>query len=304
MRTRGSNLLRDVYRDLRDRRLLFIAIALVAAIVAVPFLIRSDEDPDGAASPSTPAAALDDAEIVDPVVLAEAPELRDFRRRLNMFRSRNPFQPQLTRPVGGTLEDTAATGGGELAESTGGTDVTTLPDGSGDVAVEEGSIASPSDSTTTEPEEPADPVDSVQPSVEEPEPTLYSTRIDVRVGPVGDTNVLKDVRELAYLPDDQHPVVEYISGDFDLTRAVFVVSPAVVSSDGDGKCEPSLQACQFLLLKVDEEQSFEYEDGQVYRLKLVDVTLHEQPFDGNVDPDDPERGSGFSVGRSVAGLTG
>ena len=46
-------MLRDLYRDLRDRRLLPVVIALAVAIVAVPFLLGGGgSDP---VSPSAPA---------------------------------------------------------------------------------------------------------------------------------------------------------------------------------------------------------------------------------------------------------
>ena len=157
-------------------------------------------------------------------------------------------------------------------------------------------------------EDPATPdhhteAEAIEAPVEEPVTTLYTTRIDVRVGPVGDTRVLEGVRELAYLPDRQTPVIQYLLSDLDLTDASFVVSPAVVGTEGEGKCQPTPQACQFLLLEVGEEQSLEYEDGTIYRLKLTGVTLHEAPFENADETNGAERNSSFAVGRSVAALS-
>jgi len=68
-------MLRDLYRDLRDRRLLPVVIALAVAIVAVPFLLGGGgSDP---VSPSAPAvtseAGAGGADPLSPVVLADVP---------------------------------------------------------------------------------------------------------------------------------------------------------------------------------------------------------------------------------------
>ncbi len=85
-------MLRDLYRDLRDRRLLPVVIALAVAIVAVPFLLGGGgSDP---VSPSVPAATSEagagGADPLSPVVLADVPGLRDYRKRLDEFQSRDP----------------------------------------------------------------------------------------------------------------------------------------------------------------------------------------------------------------------
>ena len=51
---KGGDMLKDLYRDLRDRRLLPVVIALAVAIVAVPFLLGGGSEP---VPPTAPAAA-------------------------------------------------------------------------------------------------------------------------------------------------------------------------------------------------------------------------------------------------------
>ncbi len=109
--------------------------------------------------------------------------------------------------------------------------------------------------------------------------TLVTTRIDVRVGPVGDTKVLRDVKFLDFLPDKKTPVLEYLQSDFDLSNAVFIVSPFVLSSEGDGKCAPTPQDCQFVQLQKGDTHAFQYDDGERYTLTLLDVNLHEEPIE-------------------------
>ncbi len=52
---KGGDMLKDLYRDLRDRRLLPVVIALAVAIVAVPFLLGGGSEP---VPPTAPAATV------------------------------------------------------------------------------------------------------------------------------------------------------------------------------------------------------------------------------------------------------
>ena len=74
-------MLRDLYRDLRDRRLLPVVIALAVAIVAVPFLLGGGgSDPVPPPVPAaTSQAGAGGADPLSPVVLADVPGLRDYR---------------------------------------------------------------------------------------------------------------------------------------------------------------------------------------------------------------------------------
>ena len=79
------DLVQNVYRDLRDRRMLSIAVALIGAIILVPFLASAgggDDSSSTAATTAPPTAPFAGDEQLDPVVLAEVPGLRDFRERL------------------------------------------------------------------------------------------------------------------------------------------------------------------------------------------------------------------------------
>lgn len=302
MKLGAPKLVRDVYSDLRDRRLLVVAIALIAAMISVPFLVEgTSTDPGTAAAPGGVQAPAG-FDPLEPAALVETSELRDYRQRLSGLQSRNPFKQQLT----GAVRAATPGGGGGAEPSPLPTQESVAPVSSGIEDTASPTVGAPPASTDVVPVDPVDPpVEEAveQPPVEEPETTLYTTRIDVRVGPVGETRVLEDVKELSYLPDRQIPVVQYLLSDLELTDASFVVSPAVVSTEGEGKCQPTPQACQFLLLEVGEEQSLEYEDGTIYRLKLTGVTLHEEPFESAAETDGAERNSSFAVGRSVAALS-
>ena len=79
----------DLTKDMRDRRLIIPAVALLIAIIAVPLLLASEPEP---VSPAPPAAVDPDAAALVPGVLAvQEVGVRDFRKRLDSLARKNPF---------------------------------------------------------------------------------------------------------------------------------------------------------------------------------------------------------------------
>jgi len=244
---------KDLYRDLRDKKLLPVVAILIAAIVAVPLLLGGgDPEPVApTADSSAVGAGADDAPEARAVVVQQPPSIREFDKRLDSFQRKNPFKQQLTGPTkkqqqaqNGTLEDTSADGGGggggaESADGTGGGN----SGGGGDSGGNGGT---------------------------ETEEFLITYQIDVKVGVAGDTEKKKGVKQFSFLPGVKRPVVQFITGEGN--EAFFVVSRNVGKTSGDGACAPSNKTCSFLLLKKGEEHKFVYQpDGRTYRLKLTNV---------------------------------
>lgn len=260
-------MLNDLYRDLRDRRLLPVVIVLGVAIVAVPFLLGGGSETQVATAPvSTADTPAGGAESLSPVVLADVPGLRDYRQRLSRFNRRDPFKQQMT----GT--DTAQGGKGNL-EQTGSTTVDTSSSSS-----TSSTSGTSTDSTTSTDTGGSSPGGTVPPDGNhgngsgKPEDRVMVTTIDVRVGRVGKTKVLKGVESLQFLPGDKRPVVQFVEGDSDGTHAAFVVSAEVTKSEGDGKCDPGRNDCQFLLMEKGDVQTFVYGEAQeTYRLQLLAI---------------------------------
>lgn len=286
----------DVYRDLRDRRLLPIAALLVIAIIALPMLLKA-----GAAEPppmTELAVGLRPLIEAEPVVVAETPVLRNFSKRLNQVSSKNPFrQPTAPRVAGATDPSTASSdaplggisatgvGGGSAAAAstdpvsavsggavTGGTDTGGTDTGGTDTG---GSDVGGSTPTTEPPaaggggDAPVGPVTKV-----------ISYRIDAKVGPVGDAVVLRDVKPLALLPGDDLPIAQYLTSDFSQSKVSFVVSTGVTDISGDGRCAPTRTTCRFLRLKIGDEEQMVYEAGDTrYMIKLLAITPHWQVLD-------------------------
>lgn len=292
----AGDALGNLYRDLRDRRLLPVVLLLIVAIAAVPLLMRDGgEEPISRGSTGDNGLPGGQPSQLDPVVVTQAPELRAFRQRLASFQSTNPFD-QVVPPPASAADEAAATETGDDLGITGGTP--TDPS-SAELPID----PLPVDPATVDPPATDTPPADVPPAGDDGV-IFYSTRVDVRVGAIGQSEVLEDVKEFSFLPDNQRPVVEYLLGDLDLTSASFVVSPSVDSTEGDGECAPSPGACEFLLLDVGEEQSFVYEDGVRYRLKLLAVHLHEIPQQKSDLPEGAGRVGDVAAARTPAVLRG
>jgi hypothetical protein len=268
----------DLYRDITDRRLLIPLIALTVAIVAVPMLLASDAEPPAVPAPTVD-AGLADGTAVEAAVTVSETGIRNYRERLAELKTKNPFDQQYASETtdetsapdvtGSGLDSTgSSTGdaatGGSTGDSGGSIDITTGPPS--------GSPGAPSPAPTPTPGEPPEVETTVR---------FFSDRVDVKVGPVGDTKLIKDVRHLDFLPDDKTPIVAFLGLAGGPDHAIFSVNPAVIETGGEGACAPKgADGCQYLNLKIGEERYFKYgfgPDAETYRLKLVDTHIVRVP---------------------------
>ncbi len=257
--TRLSEFGGDLLKDLRDRRLLPVVGLLVVAIIAVPLLIGGGtEEPEGVPIASAPP---DGAEELDAVVLSGDSGVRNFQNRIE-GRARNPFKQQYPgmKSSDGSAEDDEATADAGADADLG------LPADSGLGAGGEGSTipsTPPADSTSPE-----------TPDAQKPRRVtrLIRMTIDVRISHSGKKRDIRAVEPLTLLPGSKSPVTQYVGATQDAKRASFVVSPAVVSTEGDGNCDPGRNNCQFLILEPGESQYFNYgEKAKRYKLKLLAI---------------------------------
>lgn len=267
---KAPQFLEDLYRDLRDRRLLPLVILLLVAIVAVPVALSAGSSP----SPAPPAvpAAVDgtaNAPEAQSAVLVHTPGLRDYRERLEALKANNPFKQKFqfsglgrtqiaAVPVGGT-EIGAVGGGGGAAETPSGPATSTVtssgetgePSSTGTGGVRASSRSKSSGSETKKVTH------------------LITYRADLRFGPEGDVDAREGVKSLTVL----EPVAVFVGISEDGTKALFLVSSDVTNPLGEGTClEFSGSPCGLLVLEVGEEETLDYPlDGKTYKLKLVDV---------------------------------
>lgn len=284
-RIQAPKFLTDLYADMRDRRLLVPALALLAALVAVPLLLSGSSEP-ATPPPVTAAVDPDGAAAVQSAVLVEGDGIRNYRRRLATLREKNPFAQKFALPAGkgGSGGGGGGSGGGATTE-TATTSSTTISGGSSSTS----SVTETSVSETTSSGGDTTVVDETtvdETTVEDkPQIRFYAGRIDVRVGELGETKRVDDVRRLDFLPGDKNPIVAFVGLREGADKALFSVSSDVAETKGDGSCAPKKPApCQFLTLDVGEERRFKLPSGRTYRLKLLATRVVRIP--------DPRRDSG------------
>lgn len=257
---RTPQLLTDLYRDLRDRRLLVPALALAAALIAVPMALSSSATPPPTAPATAPAASRPDTETAaQPAVLTRELGVTAYRKRLERFSGKNPFHQQFTLPeVTSKVQQSSLNEPSGVTTSGGGTPSTAQPT----------STSSTSPGTTP----PASPSSGPSNDAQKPITEVILRRIDVKVGPQGDLVEKTGVKQLKMLPSSTTPVVIFLGTSESGGRAFFLVSSDVTAVSGDGACLATTPTCQFLTLKAGEAASFDYApDTLTYKLRLLAI---------------------------------
>jgi hypothetical protein len=269
---------KDLYQDLDDRHLLLPAIALLVGLVAAPFLLSDPSTP--APVTVTPAVGETQGTATESAVLTTNPGVRDYRKRLERFKSKNPFAshfavpnpasgPGLTvsGPAGAAAGTTGATGStslgvaGSTSTSSGSTTTTsTSTTSSGGTSTSSGSGGT----TTTSSNTPEQKTHRVR--------FFYTYRADVKVGEPGHLDERKGVEKLEALPGKSRPIFIFLGASEDGKRALFAISDQAGKPAGDGTCIPDKTDCQYLVLKAGQAESVEYApDATRYKLKLLSL---------------------------------
>lgn len=259
----------DVYYDLKDRHLLPIAVILLVALVAVPIALSQSssetEEPAGEASASTSATGAEARS--GELVAKAAPGLRDYRRRLNHLRAKNPFIQQYT---GGGAGSGAVESSSESTSS-----------GSTEESASTESFSPESANTPTESSSGGGGGEPSQSGLK-----YYSYAIDVRVSAGGSQEQAKgkdsapDVRrnlpELTMLPSRETPAIVYMGSTKDGKKALFVVSSDVESAFGDAKCVLGSTSCQMIAMEPGLPETFVYGgSNKTYKIELLKIHLVE-----------------------------
>jgi hypothetical protein len=288
-----ENTIKDLYRDLRSKRLLPVVAILIVAIVAVPMALGSGSTP---ATPQTQlAVGIKPLAETQTVVLPTTPELRNFHKRLNEYDKKNPFhQPQA--PV---VKTSGSSGSDATTDASAATSTGTSTDTSVTTPTDTGATTPPTDTgTTTTPTDTGTSTTPTGPDTSSSGAEVVTYDIDVLVGAVGEEKEIDGVKSLQLLPGDSHPVLQYVTTDLGGHNASFVVSNAVTNADGTGRCAPSRFDCEFLQLDVGESERLEYgPTSRTYRIKLLGITQQIDPLQVAGDAAGDVSGRiGFSAG--------
>jgi hypothetical protein len=251
------NPVRNIFNDLVDRRLWPVALALVAALVAVPILL-------GGSSSSSPAAA--------PAQLAQAPATGGTAQaaisvsqvpttRVDRAGSvRNPFvQHKVKDPSTTTTNPTTTT-------TPTSTSLTNTPISSGG-----GTALSPVSSGPTTTFTPVPGTGGVKPQTSVQD--VY--RVNLRFGAAGNQKVRHDIPRLTPLPSMSNPFFVFLGVLADHKTAVFLVSSDATAT-GDGTCKPNPTECDTVELKAGDTEFFDVAQGNAgstqYELDLLKVS--------------------------------
>lgn len=260
---------RDLFQDLRDRRLLPLVGLLLVAIVAVPFLLHEAPEEE-AAAPSQDAGAGASAQASHLTVVQATPGLRDYRKRLRGRTPTDPFEQRFTGPVlkGTQLNEPAGESAAESGPSGG-----DAPDPSGG--------SSPGD------EAGGDTAGGGGEATAKPQMTVVAWSVDVGIRRSGGATdearqkseqaepyVKEGVLPQTALPSEEAPVVTYMGPAREGTgvsgKALFLVSRDVVSVFGDVYCAEGDEVCQLVEVEPGASVAFVYGQGEV----TYTITLH------------------------------
>ncbi|HEX3240139.1 MAG TPA: hypothetical protein VHR18_08405 [Solirubrobacterales bacterium] len=245
----------DVYRDLRDRRLLPLVALLLVAIVAVPILLsesnESEVEPPVSANAGAAGASKSSSRAATIVVSRSAPGLRDYEDRLDHRTPSDPFKPryEVKSSEAGSASSNSTGSGEEGGSESGG----------------EGSGGTTTGSTTRR-------------------IIYFSWVIDARVTPVSSNGVPSETEPtvrhqlpvLSTLPGRKTPALTFVQTSGDGEKALMLVNPNVRGSFGEGVCVSGGETCQMLALKVGQPQTIVYGGNErVFRIEILKIDLIE-----------------------------
>jgi hypothetical protein len=266
---------KDLYEDLRDRRLLPLMALVLVAIVAVPFLLSSDSAPEPVTVKPAPKPAGASASAL--TVVRATPGIRDYRERLRGRTPTDPFkQPSSSPDLSGAQLGTPGNNGFESDE------VTTTTTSSGTTVTKETTKSEGGETTTkTETEvvvpgnEGGDKSGGGQPS--SGQINLYSFAVDIKMTRTEEdaethkttkkTLSRKEVLPPAPLPGEKEQAVTYMGISPKTKNSLLLVSDAVTSVFGEAVCLSGESKCQLLELEAGMPMTFVLGEGNV-RIKL------------------------------------
>lgn len=265
----------DLYWDLRDRYLLPAVVLLLVALVAVPIALgrSSDSSWEDAISEAGVADEIAGASAVPPatgeLVAKAAPGLRDYRRRLDELKEKDPFVQQFSNAgAEGTTTAAAGTEASGGGSATSAEPSTSLPEG-----------PAPNPGGESPPEET---------SPDSPNLTWFSYAIDVRVVSLGeagssastsaanDSNVTvrRNLPELTVLPSREAPAAIYMGVTKDSKKALMMISDKVQGIFGDATCVLGSTSCQLLAMEPGLPVTFVYGPSErTFRIELLKLRL-------------------------------
>jgi hypothetical protein len=244
---------RNIFNDLIDRRLWPIALALVAALVAVPVMLGGGSKSSSPA-PADPLASVASTSggTAQAAISVSTPSTGRTDRPGAV---RNPFeQHKLPSP------SATATTPQPTQLPTGGGGVNTLP--------------SPSPVVPSTPGYTVTPIVPGSGGGKRETPVENVWRVNLRFGEPGEQKLRHDIPRLTPLPSATNPFFVFLGVLDDHKTAVFLISSDATAT-GDGTCKPNPTQCDTIEMKAGDTEFFDVAQGNAgvvqYELDLLKV---------------------------------
>jgi hypothetical protein len=243
---------RSIYNDLVDRRLWPVALALVAALVAVPVLLGSGSGasaPDAAAplAGAAPATSATSQAAISVSTPSTAPKYRPGGVRNPFAQHKTNDAAAATAPA--SVSAPVATGTPYVPSSPVGLG---LPTGPSVTPIAPTSGGGTTNTTVTD-----------------------VWRVNLRFGDPGNQKVRHDIPRLTPLPSTTNPFFIFLGVLSDHKTAVFLIS-SDATANGDGTCKPNPTQCDTIEMKAGDTEFFDVAQGNAgvvqYELDLLKVS--------------------------------
>ena len=254
----------DLWLDLREKRLAWLAILLLVAIIAVPIVLANDKTTTTAQAPPTATSTTASAA---PVVESQ-PQSEPTDSKLQTFNPRDPFAPTGGGGTTTSTTTTTTTSSGGSSSSGGGSS------SSGSTTPSSSTGGGGGATTGTQPSTGTTAPSGTGNTTGETKTTLFTYTVDFRFGQGGDMKAYKNVKRLDLIPNDKNPKIVFLGVTTTAKTAVFLVD-SNIGVDTGGQCRPSADECSFLYLRPDDthdEALLTDSDGTVYHLRLLKIT--------------------------------
>jgi hypothetical protein len=253
--------IRNLLRDLVERRLWPVALLLVVAGVAVPVYLGRASSDDGAVDAPVPGATAQAGVKASKaaVSLDESADASD-----GVGRTHDPFKqkhvPKVKKAATGTDKASGSSGGASPSTDSGsGSSGGTAPSGGGDTG--SGDTGGSDDGTKQ---------DDAKKDVD-------VSHVSLHLGPIGELKTYKDVARLSPLPSAGKPLFIFTGVLKDGETAVLLPASTIqVSEESDVECKPSNKSCQRLEVSEDDTVFFTIAGDATavqYQLDVISVRL-------------------------------
>ncbi|GAC1317970.1 MAG: hypothetical protein NVSMB25_06630 [Thermoleophilaceae bacterium] len=250
----------DLWQDLREKRLWPVAVGLIAAIVAIPFILFKPV----AAGPQQQLPTVSTRPTVARFPIVTVTSGPSGQSKLDSFEAHNPFHPLsdvTSAPAAASGPKTAALGPSASAPKV-------------RVASAPSTATSRATAPVTTPAAPSSRSRLAAPATST-KMVYFRFSPEIRFGTPGSLKTLKRVKLLSLLPTPKQPILAFMGISSDYRSATFFLSDPGFQATGKSSCNATGVACRFIKLTLDGKhgsETFVSTDGRTrYDLKLLRI---------------------------------